>query len=72
MTTAYSTTGNGYGYGLMTDFGGGVGHFGNIGIFTAGDYIYEKKNITLFVASNAGGTSAVTSQFFNLTAALQR
>ena len=44
---------NYYGYGMFLNIRGGVGHPGMIGIYSAYDYIYEDKGLTLFVISNS-------------------
>ncbi|MEE0675816.1 MAG: serine hydrolase [Ruminococcus sp.] len=51
MTTDYSSGGN-YGYGLYLNIYGGVGHYGNISVYSAFDYINKDKDFTLFVDSN--------------------
>lgn len=51
MTTDYSNGGN-YGYGLDLDVFGGVGHSGNISMYSAYDYVNTDKSFTLFVDSN--------------------
>ena len=51
MTTDYSPEMH-YGYGMFLEIAGGVGHYGNIGVYSAFDYINAEKNFTLFVDSN--------------------
>ena len=51
MTTDYSSGGN-YGYGLYLNIYGGVGHYGNISVYSAFDYINKDKDFTLFIDSN--------------------
>ncbi len=51
MTTDYSNGGN-YGYGLDLNVYGGVGHTGNISVYSAYDYVNTDKSFTLFVDSN--------------------
>ncbi|MBR5743057.1 MAG: beta-lactamase family protein [Clostridia bacterium] len=59
MTTDYSPEGNSYGFGVRMDFGsetghfGGVGHYGTIGIYSAFDYRYAEKDLTIFIVSNS-------------------
>ena len=71
MTTDYSQESDHYGYGLYVSFGGGVGHFGLTGHFTAADCINEKENLTIFMASNKGGQSAIVDRFGFLSIALR-
>lgn len=66
MTTDYSS---GYGYGLTTDMGNGVGHYGNIGTFAACDYIEAERNLTLMMACK-GGLSTITNHFYSIYGAL--
>ena len=51
MTTSYSE-GMGYGYGLFTNVGGGIGHPGSLGVYTAYDYINSDDNTKIFLCSN--------------------
>ena len=51
MTTNYSE-GTGYGYGLFTNVGGGIGHPGSLGVYTAYDYINSDDNTKIFLCSN--------------------
>ena len=64
MTTDYSD-GEGYGFGLRTHFGGGVGHPGNIGDYYSVDCIRSDENVTVFMSTNNAGTSIMTI-FFSL------
>ena len=69
MTTSYS--GEDYGYGLYTNVGGdGIGHFGAIGHFTSVDCFVPDKKVTIFVAVNAGGESAVSNNIYPLLDAI--
>lgn len=51
MTTNYSDENN-YGYGMFLNIEGGVGHYGNIGIYSSFDYINTDKKLTVTVFSN--------------------
>lgn len=53
MTENYSPDAAPYGYGMYLELEGGVGHYGNIGIYSSFDYINTDKNITLAVLSNS-------------------
>ena len=53
MTTDYSPEGNSYGFGIRMDFGGGIGHYGTIGIYSAFDFRNVEKDLTVFIVSNA-------------------
>lgn len=59
MTTDYSPEGHSYGFGIRMDFGGGIGHYGTIGIYSAFDYRYAEKDITIFIASNSINPSSI-------------
>ena len=65
MITDYSN-GEGYGYGIRTDFGGGIGHFGEIGSYVAADYLDPEENITIFIVSGTMSTAYLTQFFFSL------
>ena len=52
MTTNYSDENN-YGYGMFLNIEGGVGHYGNIGIYSSFDYINTDKKLTVTVFSNS-------------------
>lgn len=53
MTTDYSPEGNSYGFGVRMDFGGGIGHYGTIGVYSAFDYRCAEKDLTIFIVSNS-------------------
>lgn len=52
MTTNY-TEEQGYGYGIRTNFFGGIGHPGSIGSYVALDYIQPEEHLTFFLASSS-------------------
>ncbi len=51
MTTNYSDTQN-YGFGIITDLAGGIGHGGTIGRYGAVDYIDPDTKTTIFFSSS--------------------
>lgn len=52
MTTNYSGA-EGYGFGIRTEFFGGVGHPGNIGNYVAADVVFPEDGQTIFFCSNS-------------------
>ena len=56
MTTDY-TPGEGYGFGIRTQFFGGIGHFGQIGDYTAFDYFRPESELTIYVSSTLSSTA---------------
>lgn len=69
MTTNYSGA-ESYGFGIRTDFFGGVGHPGAIGNYIAADVVYPEDSQTIFFCSNtvtAGTLSTFLSKVINAT-----
>ncbi|MEE0958086.1 MAG: serine hydrolase domain-containing protein [Ruminococcus sp.] len=66
MTTDYTDSTSHYGYGLYVEFSGGVGHFGNIGTYTAADYLNENTDVTLFVATCSMSSGTLINIFTTL------
>lgn len=66
MTTDYTDSTSHYGYGIYLDFINGIGHFGNIGTYTAADYLNENKDVTLFVATCSMSSATLVSIFQTL------
>ncbi len=63
--------GEGYGYGIRTDFFWGVGHPGSIGTYVAIDSIDTESGITVFYSSSTLGAAKVTPFTAELVAVIE-
>lgn len=59
MTTNYNGS-EGYGFGIRTDYFGGIGHPGGIGNFIASDVLYPEDDQTMFFSSTSVTAGKIT------------